>query len=107
MNNLTFDNSKNLTVDSKPIAQINRHIRLGGTGTELPITIIADFKNIPVKHHEMYLRLFQDYYTLSDIQCNIYNNTEPEPKEIKKKEKSSAIAKFFNKILKKINKKQK
>jgi len=98
---LKIDNTNRFTVQSKPIAQIKRHIRLGGTGTELPITIIADFKDIPVKHHKMYLRLFQDYYTLSDVQCNIYNNTEPEPQEVNKKEKNSVIGKFFNKIFKK------
>lgn len=100
MNKIKIDNTNKFTVQSKPIAQINRHIILGGTGTELPITIIADFKDIPVKHHEMYLMLFKSYYTLSDINCNLYNNTEPEYKERKREEKNSILGKIINKIFK-------
>jgi hypothetical protein len=74
---ITFDSS-HATIKGSTKAQINASITIAGTGTELPITIIGEFKDIPPHLHGMYIQAMQSSYG----SVNVHNNTEPEPKTI-------------------------
>jgi hypothetical protein len=54
--------------------QINASITIAGTGTELPITIIGDFKDIPPHLHETYMQSMLASYG----NVNVYDNTKDE-----------------------------
>jgi len=56
-------------------------MRIVGTKTELPITIIGEFKDIPPHLHEMYIQSM----LMSYINVDIHNNTKEEPKTIAEK----------------------
>jgi hypothetical protein len=86
MENLTISTDNTLTIDAKPIVTIKTEISIAGHKAELPVTITADFTNIPKDQHEVFLQSFQYYYQ-RDI--NIYDNShtaEPKTGEEKKKE---------------------
>jgi hypothetical protein len=55
---ITLD-SGHLTMKGSTKAQINTSIRIVGTGTELPIQIIGEFKDIPPHLHGMYIQAMQ------------------------------------------------
>jgi hypothetical protein len=55
--------------------QINASITIAGTGTELPITIEGDFKDIPPHLHETYMQSMLASYGGS---VNVYDNTKDE-----------------------------
>jgi len=73
--------SLNLTTPSGTKAQINTCMRIVGTQTELPITIIGEFKDIPSHLHQMYMQSMLMSYSNVDI----HNNTKEEPKTIAEK----------------------
>ena len=73
--------SLNFTTPSGTKAQINTCIRIVGTQTELPITIIGEFKDIPPHLHEMYIQSMLMSYSNVDI----HNNTKEEPKSVAEK----------------------
>jgi hypothetical protein len=73
--------SSNLTTPSGTKAQINTCMRIVGTQTELPITIIGEFKDIPSHLHQMYMQSMLMSYSNVDI----HNNTKEEPKTIAEK----------------------
>jgi hypothetical protein len=73
--------SSNLTTPSGTKAQINTCMRIVGTQTELPITIIGEFKDIPPHLHQMYMQSMLMSYSNVDI----HNNTKEEPKTIAEK----------------------
>jgi hypothetical protein len=83
MSNLTIspDNGR-LTMKGSGKVLIKTQIKIYGTGTELPVTIEADFNNIPHNLHQMYLQSLMSQYNTS---VNVYNNTDDEPKTIKEK----------------------
>jgi hypothetical protein len=54
--------------------QINASITIAGTGTELPITIEGDFKDIPPHLHETYMQSMLASYG----NVNVYDNTKDE-----------------------------
>jgi hypothetical protein len=54
--------------------QINASITIAGTGTELPITIIGEFKDIPPHLHGLYIQAMQSSYG----NVNVYDNTKDE-----------------------------
>jgi len=58
---ITFDNG-DLTIKGSTKAQINASITIAGTGTELPITIVGEFKAIPKHLHQMYIQAMQSSY---------------------------------------------
>jgi hypothetical protein len=58
---ITFDSS-HATIKGSTKAQINASITIVGTGTELPITIIGEFKDIPPHLHGMYIQAMQSSY---------------------------------------------
>ena len=68
---ITFDNS-DLTIKGSTKAQINASITIAGTGTELPITIVGDFKAIPKHLHQMYIQAMQSSYG----NVNVFDRTK-------------------------------
>ena len=96
---ITLD-SGHLTMKGSTKAQINTSIRIVGTGTELPIQIIGEFKDIPPHLHGMYIQAMQGSYG----SVNVYNNTEPEPKTIKEQKSEGRINRIVDIISKAIQK---
>jgi hypothetical protein len=97
---ISFD-SGHLTMEGSTKAQINTSIRIVGTGTELPITIIGEFKDIPPHLHGMYIQAMQGSYG----SVNVYNNTEPEPKTIEEQKSEWRLNRIVDIISKVISKK--
>jgi hypothetical protein len=95
--NISFD-SGHLTMEGSTKAQINTSIRIVGTGTELPITIIGEFKDIPPHLHGLYIQAMQGSYG----SVNVYNNTEPEPKTIEEQKSEwrlNRLVELFSKVI--------
>ena len=70
---ITNDNGS-LTMEGSTKVQINASITIAGTGTELPITIIGEFKDIPPHLHEIYMQSMLSSYG----NLNVYDNTQDE-----------------------------
>ena len=103
MSNLTIspDNGR-LTMKGSGKVLIKTQIKIYGTGTELPVTIEADFNNIPHNLHQMYLQSLMSQYNTS---VNVYDNTkEDEPKTIKEKKSEWRINRIVDIISKAISK---
>jgi hypothetical protein len=99
---IELDSGK-LTIPSSTKAQINASISIAGTGTELPITIIGEFKDIPPHLHQMYIQAMQGSYG----SVNVYNNTkddEPYPMTIKEKQREWRLNRIVDIISKAISK---
>jgi hypothetical protein len=98
MNNLTFSTNNSLTVNVKPIAEINTGITLAGHKSELPIKITADFTNIPKEQHEIFLDTFKYFY---NTEVNVYNNSYQEkPKTIEEKKRDWTINRIIDILFK-------
>jgi hypothetical protein len=97
---ITFD-SGHLTIKGSTKAQINASITIAGTGTELPITIIGEFKDIPPHLHGMYIQAMQSSYG----SVNVYDNTKEEPKTIEEKKSEWRLNRIVDIIGKAITKK--
>jgi len=78
---IELNSVSDMTVPSGTKAQINTCMRIVGTQTELPITIIGEFKDIPPHLHQMYMQSMLMSYSNVDI----HNNTKEEPKTIAEK----------------------
>lgn len=61
---ITIDNGS-LTIQGSTKATIKQSISLVGTGTDLPIEITGEFKDIPAHLHELYIQ-----YMLSEYDNN-------------------------------------
>ena len=92
---LNSDSGK-LTMQSSTKAQMNSSITIAGTGTELPITIIGEFKDIPPHLHQAYMQSMLACYG----SVNVYNYTEPEPKTIREKKSEWRINRIVDIISK-------
>jgi hypothetical protein len=68
------DNNNSITMEGSTKVQINASITIAGTGTELPITIEGDFKDIPPHLHETYMQSMLASYG----NVNVYDNTKDE-----------------------------
>jgi len=98
--NITLD-SGHLTMKGSTKAQINTSIRIVGTGTELPITIVGEFKDIPPHLHGMYIQAMQGSYG----SVNVYDRTkDEEPKTIREKKSEWRINRIVDIISKAISK---
>jgi len=97
---ITFDSS-HATIKGSTKAQINASITIVGTGTELPITIIGEFKDIPPHLHGMYIQAMQSSYG----SVNVYDNTKEEPKTIEEKKSEWRLNRIVDIIGKAITKK--
>lgn len=97
---ITLD-SGHLTMKGSTKAQINTSIRIVGTGTELPITITGEFKDIPPHLHGMYIQAMQGSYG----SVNVYDRTkDEEPKTIREKKSEWRINRIVDIISKAISK---
>jgi hypothetical protein len=97
---ITLDNGS-LSMKGSGLVTINTFIKIYGTGTELPIKIVADFNNIPHKLHQTYLQSLTYQYNTS---VSVYNNTEEEPKTIKEKKSEWRLNKIVDIICKSLKK---
>lgn len=99
--NITPDNGR-LTMKGSGKVRINTSIKIYGTGTELPVTIEADFNNIPHNLHSLYFQSLTHQYNTS---VNVYNNTkDDEPKTIEEKKSEwrlNRLVELISKIIKK------
>ena len=78
--NIMPDNGR-LTMKGNGKVQIKTSIQIYGTGTKMPVTVEADFTDIPHHLHQTY---FQSLISQYNTSVGIYNNTkEDEPKTIK------------------------
>ncbi len=98
--NITPDNGR-LTMKGSGLVTINTSIKIYGTGTELPIKIVADFNNIPHNLHSLYYQALTHQYNTS---VRVYNNTDGEPKTIKEKKREWRINRIVDIISKAIKK---
>lgn len=73
-----------------------------GTGTELPIEIVGDFKDIPQHLHQIYLESMMSSYSST----NVYDNTkdDKEPMTIEEQKREWRLNKIVNLICKIITK---
>jgi hypothetical protein len=93
---ITTDNS--LVINAKPIVHINTGISLVGYKSELPVTITADFTDVPKDQHEIYLQAFQYYYS-KDIDI-LHNPFKEKPKTIKEKKREWTINRIIDVLFK-------
>lgn len=100
---ITFSNdSSHLTMKGSGKVRINTLIKIYGTGTELPVTIEADFNNIPHNLHQIYYQSLVSQYNTS---WNVYDNTkDDEPKTIEEKKSEwrlNRLTELFTKAIRK------
>jgi hypothetical protein len=94
------DNSNSITMKGSTKATIKTSIQIAGSGTELPITIEGDFKDIPPHLHGLYIQAMQSSYG----SVNVYDNTKPEPKTIREQKSKWRINRIVKLISKAIQK---
>ena len=98
--NISLD-SGHLTMKGSGKVQIKTSIQIYGTGTKMPVTIEADFTDIPHHLHQIYYQSLISQYNTS---VNVYNNTEPEPKTIKEQKSEWRLNRIVDIISKAISK---
>ena len=103
--NITPDNGR-LTMKGSGLVTINTSIKIYGTGTELPIKIVADFNSIPHNLHSLYYQsLISNYNTNIVAHKNLSKvEDEPYPMTIEEKQKEwrwNRLAKLVLKAIKK------
>lgn len=69
---ITINNNHALTVKGTAKVSIETGVLIAGTGTNLPVTITADFSGVPEELHEIYFQAFSYQYR---GQAVVYNNT--------------------------------
>ena len=83
---ITISNdSSHLTMEGSGKVQIKTSIKIYGTGTELPVTIEADFNNIPHNLHYLYYQSLVSNYNTNIVAHKNLSKVEDEPKTIKEK----------------------
>ena len=100
--NISLDSGR-LTMKGSGKVQIKTSIQIYGTGTKMPVTVEADFTNIPHHLHQIYYQSLISQYNTS---VNVYNNTkDDEPKTIREKKSEWRINRIVDIISKAISKK--
>jgi len=75
---------------------------INGTGTKMPVTVEADFTNIPHHLHQIYFQSLTHQYNTS---VSVYNNTkDDEPKTIAEKKSEWRLNRIVDIISKAIKK---
>ena len=100
---ITISNdSSHLTMEGSSKVTIKASQTIVGTGTQLPIEITGDFKDIPPHLHQLYLQSMWASYG----SVNVYNNTdeEPYPMTIEEKQKEWRWNRLTKLLLKAIGK---
>ena len=83
---ITISNdSSHLTMEGSGKVQIKTSIKIYGTGTQLPVTIEADFNNIPHNLHYLYYQSLVSNYNTNIVAHKNLSKVEDEPKTIKEK----------------------
>jgi hypothetical protein len=99
--NITPDNGR-LTMKGSGKVQIKTSIQIYGTGTKMPVTVEADFTNIPHHLHQIYFQSLTHQYNTS---ISVYNNTtDDEPKTIAEKKSEWRLNRIVDIISKSIRK---
>ena len=92
---ITISNdSSHLTMKGSTKVTINASQTIVGTGTILPIQIIADFKDIPPHLHQLYMQSMWASYG----SVNVYDNTDDDKEPMIIEEQKSEWR--WNKIIK-------
>jgi hypothetical protein len=102
---ITPDNGS-ITMKGSGLVTINTSIKIYGTGTELPIKIVADFNNIPHNLHSLYYQSLISNYNTNIVAHKNLNEVddEPYPMTIEEKQKEwrwNRLAKLVLKAIKK------
>ena len=100
---ITINGSENLiTTKGSGKVTIKKSITIMGTGTELPIEIVGDFKDIPSNLHQTYMESMLSSYG----SVNVYDNTkdDKEPMTIEEQKKEWRLNKIVDLICKIITK---
>jgi hypothetical protein len=101
--NITPDNGR-LTMKGSGLVTIKTSIKIYGTGTELPIKIVADFNNIPHELHSLYYQSLISHYNTNIVAHKNLNEVEDEPKTIEEKKSEwrlNRLVELISKIIKK------
>ena len=99
--NISTD-SRHLTMKGNGKVQIKTSIQIYGTGTKMPVTVEANFTDIPHHLHQIYYQSLISQYNTS---VNVYNNTkDDEPKTIKEKKREWRLNRIVDIISKAISK---
>jgi hypothetical protein len=100
---ITPDNGS-LTMQGSGKVQIKTSIKIYGTGTELPVTIEADFNNIPHNLHYLYYQSLVSNYNTNIVAHKNLSKVEDEPKTIKEKKSEwrlNRIVELISNVIKK------
>ena len=98
---ITISNdSSHLTMEGSTKVTIKASQTIVGTGTQLPIEITGDFKDIPPHLHQLYIQSMWASYG----SVNVYDNTNEEPKTIEEQKSEWRINKLAKLLLKAIGK---
>ena len=97
--NINFDSGK-ITMEASTKVTIKASQTIVGTGTQLPIEITGDFKDIQPHLHQLYLQSMWASYG----SVNVYNNTNEEPKTIQEQKSEWRLNKIIKLISKVISK---
>jgi hypothetical protein len=101
--NITPENGS-LTMKGSGLVKIKTSIQIYGTGTKMPVTVEADFTNIPHSLHQIYFQSLVSQYNTS---LQVYDNTkdeEPYPMTIEEKQKDWRLNRIVDIISKAISK---
>jgi len=86
---ITFskDDASKLTMKGSGKLIIKTAMELVGSKTELPVSIEADFTNIPEELHYLYYQmLVSQYNTRQMVHSSLYDKEEPYPMTIEEKQ---------------------
>jgi len=85
---ISNDDTSKLTIKGNGKLIIKTAMELVGSKTELPISIEADFTNIPTELHYLYYQmLVSQYDTRQMVHSSLYDKEEPYPMTIEEKQK--------------------
>jgi hypothetical protein len=102
---ITISNdASHLTMKGSGLVTIKTSIKIYGTGTELPIKIVADFNNIPHNLHSLYYQSLISNYNTNIVAHKNLNEVEDEPKTIEEKKSEwrlNRLAELFTKAIRK------
>jgi hypothetical protein len=101
--NITPDNGS-LTMKGSGLVKIKTSIQIYGTGTKMPVTIEADFTNIPHHLHSLYYQSLISHYNTNIVAHKNLSKVEDEPKTIAEKKSEWRLNKIVDIISKAISK---
>ena len=102
---ISNDDASKLTVKGSGKLIIKTAMELVGSKTELPVSIEADFTNIPEELHYLYYQmLVSQYNTRQMVHSSLYDKEEPYPMTIEEKQKEWRWNRLAKLVLKAIGK---